>query len=202
MAIFFTSDTHFGHHNIIKYCRRPFQTWWEMDKVIIENWNSIVGKNDEVYHLGDFALYGKKHGYAINTAEQLNGKIYLIRGNHDWRHFPREDDPAYNDPQHARLRARFEWIKDYHEIRIRDEEMGVKQNIMLFHYPIAAWNKAHHGSWQLHGHSHGTYPESDTAARIDVGMDSFSFIPMSYQDVKFAMTRKVFKPVDHHGQGH
>lgn len=194
MTIFFSSDTHFGHARIIKYCNRPFQTWWEMDKAITENWNSVVGVDDDVYHLGDFAFYGNKGGYAINAAESLNGRIHLIQGNHDWAHF-------CGQPTSDRLKARFEWVKPYHEMYVFDEEMDLNQYIILFHYPIAVWNKSHHGSWHLHGHCHGTLPEDDTKARIDVGVDAFNFMPMSYDDVKFCMTKKVFKPIDHHGKG-
>ncbi len=78
--IYFISDTHFSHTNIIKYCNRPFRNVEEMNETIINNWNSIVGKNDTVYHLGDFALYNNE---LKDLVSKLNGKIYLIRGNHD-----------------------------------------------------------------------------------------------------------------------
>ena len=79
--IYIIADTHLGHENIIKYCNRPFKTVEEMDYTIIDNWNNIVDKNDVVYHLGDFALTTKEK--IVNYAEQLNGHIILIRGNHE-----------------------------------------------------------------------------------------------------------------------
>ena len=54
--VFFTSDTHFGHNNIIKYSGRPFKDANHMDEMLIKNWNATVSENDEVYHLGDVSL--------------------------------------------------------------------------------------------------------------------------------------------------
>lgn len=56
VKIWFTSDTHFGHNNIMKFCQRPWKTVEEMDNALIQNWNSVVGENDIVFHLGDFAF--------------------------------------------------------------------------------------------------------------------------------------------------
>ena len=81
MKIYFISDTHFNHKNIIKYCNRPFKNIDDMNEKIIDNWNKLVNKNDIVYHLGDFFL-GQKFDL-INIVSKLNGKIYLIKGNHD-----------------------------------------------------------------------------------------------------------------------
>ncbi len=80
MKIFYISDTHFGHENIIKYCNRPFQNVEEMNERIINNWNSVVGKDDIIYHLGDFAF---KNSKITDLVKRLNGTIYLIKGNHD-----------------------------------------------------------------------------------------------------------------------
>ena len=69
---FFTADLHLGHKNIIKYCNRPFSSLKDMDETIINNWNSVVGKNDTVYALGDLVFGFHKYEKYLN---QLNGKI-------------------------------------------------------------------------------------------------------------------------------
>lgn len=78
----FISDNHFNHENIIKYCNRPFENAKEMDEYMIKQWNSVVDKEDLVYHLGDFALGLKPDEYK-ELINKLNGNIILIRGNHE-----------------------------------------------------------------------------------------------------------------------
>ena len=77
--IFITSDHHFFHGNIIRYCNRPFDSYQEMNEAMIKKWNEVVGENDFVLYLGDFAFRGK----ANLIRPRLNGTIILIRGNHD-----------------------------------------------------------------------------------------------------------------------
>lgn len=79
--IFLIGDCHFGHRNIIKYCNRPFMDVEDMTGKQISYWNSVVGKNDIVYVVGDFALCGKQK--IIEIGKQLNGRKRLILGNHD-----------------------------------------------------------------------------------------------------------------------
>ena len=79
--IYFISDTHFNHENIIKYCNRPFKNIKEMNQAIIENWNEVIKEDDVVYHLGDLALGRKEDIYEITS--KLKGVKYIIRGNHD-----------------------------------------------------------------------------------------------------------------------
>ena len=79
--IWFTSDTHFYHSNIIGFCKRPFKNVEDMNETLIENWNRVVGQDDIVFHLGDFCLGGSAEWTKI--LDRLNGKIYLIMGNHD-----------------------------------------------------------------------------------------------------------------------
>lgn len=77
---FFTSDTHFGHANIINLCKRPFRDVNHMNDMLVENWNSVVTDDDTVFHLGDFALGGSDVWNKVLS--RLNGKMYLILGNH------------------------------------------------------------------------------------------------------------------------
>ena len=83
MKIFVTADTHFNHENIIKYYNRPFKNAHEMNETIIYNWNKVVGKDDIVYHIGDYGFGSKEELQDI--FDRLNGKKYLIMGNHDLR---------------------------------------------------------------------------------------------------------------------
>ena len=74
--MFFTSDTHFNHTNIIRFCNRPFKDVSHMNETIIANWNRVVGPEDIVFHLGDFCLGGSAEW--VNVLNRLNGKIYLM----------------------------------------------------------------------------------------------------------------------------
>ncbi len=80
---FYIADTHFGHHNVIRYDNRPFRTIAEMDNTMIDNWNKVVGDNDTVYILGDFSWYGFED--TVKILDSLRGDKVLIRGNHDPR---------------------------------------------------------------------------------------------------------------------
>ena len=82
--IFFTSDLHFNHKNIIKYCNRPYENIEDMNLDIIKRWNNVVSKEDIVWCLGDVAFGNKTH--AIELVKSLNGRKRLIMGNHDhWK---------------------------------------------------------------------------------------------------------------------
>jgi len=173
--IFFTSDHHFGHANIIKFCNRPFKDVQEMDEVMIQRWNEKVKPNDTVYHLGDFGLTSKENLAAI--LEQLNGKVHLIVGNH-------EGAALQN-------RKRFEWIKEYYELKVKDVDCsnGV-QRIILFHYAMRTWRGFGRGNWHLYGHSHGNLPDLEDSLSFDIGVDVHDFYPLSYEEVKAIMKTK------------
>lgn len=82
---FFTSDTHFGHRNLLSakmHRPRPFSSIEEHDEALIRAWNAVVRPDDIVWHLGDFA-YRCDLSYAAGIRARLNGRIRLIRGNHD-----------------------------------------------------------------------------------------------------------------------
>jgi len=176
---FYTSDTHFNHANIIKYCNRPFNTVEAMNEALIRNWNEKVGPNDSVYHLGDVSFGTPDQ--CRDILKRLNGKIYLIKGNHE--------KPA------LACASRFEWIKDVWEVR------DGNQSLWLSHYAHRVWNKGHHGVWHLYGHSHGTLPDDPESNSIDIGVDCHNYVPLSLQEIAAIMSKKNHKPKDHHAGG-
>ena len=181
--IFFTSDLHFGHGNMIRSGQRSFKTVEEMDRVCIQNWNCRVGPDDDIYILGDFSMRGPH--YALEILKQLNGRKYLVRGNHD-----QFVDRASFD------QSAFVWIKDYHKLLFQGRQ------IILFHYPIEEWDQSHHGSIHLHGHQHNQAQYNAENAkrgflRYDVGVDANGMAPVSIEKifVFFGLSReKVVSP--------
>ncbi len=178
--VWFTSDTHFGHKNIIGYCNRPFEDAEEMTEVLIANWNERVKPQDTVYHLGDFA-YTKKTSQINEIVRRLNGHKYLIFGNHDKKDVKRAEG--------------FVWMGDYKRIRVNEKR------IILFHYAMRTWHGSHRGSWQLYGHSHGSLPLDYKTMAIDVGVDVWDYAPISFEQVEEALGLHEFTPVDHHTEG-
>lgn len=176
----FISDTHFGHTNVIRYSNRPYRDAEEMDASIIANWNSKVQPGDNIYHLGDVFFCSEERAHRI--LDQLNGVIHLIYGNHD-KLIKRSES----------LRKRFAKISDYRELTIDG------QSLVLCHYPMITWNKSHHGSWMLHGHSHGSCKYPFEAKIHDAGVDQNGYFPISFDDVRRIMSKKKFSAVDHHG---
>ncbi|MBO5712026.1 MAG: metallophosphoesterase [Acholeplasmatales bacterium] len=132
---FYISDTHFDHFNIMYYDNRPFNTVEEMNAKMIENWNKVVNKEDEVFILGDFCW--DKEPRWIELLEQLNGQKTLIQGNHDI------------SPQKSR--RLFADVKEYKVI----EDNGRK--VVLSHYPIPCFKNHFYGWYHLYGHVHVSF---------------------------------------------
>ncbi|WP_242141190.1 metallophosphoesterase family protein [Sphingomonas sp. TREG-RG-20F-R18-01] len=153
MTIFFTADTHFGDHRTINIQRRPFATVAEMDATLIANWNAVVGRDDEVWHLGDVA---RRSGDVQGLLERLNGHKHLIRGN--------------NDPEATVAARGWASAADYAEIDIDGRKL------VLCHYPFRSWNGQHRGAINLHGHSHGRL--ISMLRQYDVGVDPNGFAPI------------------------
>jgi calcineurin-like phosphoesterase family protein len=181
--LFFISDAHFGHANVIKYDNRPFSDVEEMNHTLIENWNELVGVNDTVIYMGDFC-FDRSGGLAKSIADQLNGKIHFVLGNHD-------------NEKDIRKLNRFESVSDYINLSVLDtDNPRKKQGIMIMHYPILSWDKAHHGDFMLHGHCHGSLvnnPEYSWYYKrkvIDVGCNMTNYRPISYSEVKEIMSKK------------
>lgn len=172
--IFFTSDTHFLHHNILRYCNRPFNTIEEMDEVLIYNINHVVKSSDILYHLGDFS-FGTPEQIQIIRSRILCKDIRLVVGNHD----------RYNK------KFKKSWFKILFT-KVYNEQIEIryrKQLIRLGHYPRPNWLGRTTGTWLLHGHSHNTVP--GIPGRLDVGVDANEFKPVSFINVRDRISRVV-----------
>lgn len=182
--IFFTSDTHFLHKNIIKFCNRPFNSVDEMNEALVNEWNSVVKDDDEVYHLGDVSLGNSK--ITGDLLYRLNGMIYLIKGNHE---------KSVLDDEKCRMR--FKWMRDKFELKYNG------QLYVLDHYAHRIWNKSHHGSIHLYGHSHDSLEHMPYGKSMDVGVDSAyrilgSYRPFSLEEITSIMNTREILTVDHH----
>ena len=151
MKVYFTADTHYHHKNICrgasnwtnKSSCRDFELLQDMDEAIIDGINRTVAADDVLFHLGDYAFGDAK--YYREFRSRINCQtIYLIYGNHDERLIANEED----------LQSLFTECSFYREVTFKS------QKIILSHYGFRVWNKSHHESWMLHGHSHGTLSPS------------------------------------------
>ena len=179
--IYFGSDWHLDHANVIKFDKRPFDNIEEMNTAIIKNYNSIVKPEDTFYFLGDFSFAKKKERIEYQLS-QLKGNKFFIKGNHDHRDV-------------------IEMYKKYGTYLGGMSEIKVNgQTIVLNHYAMRVWNKSHHGSYHLYGHSHGSLPEDPHSLSFDVGVNCNNYMPISFEEVERRMKSKNYLPVDHHGQ--
>ena len=184
MSVFFTSDTHYFHSNIIQFTKRPYGSLVEMHAAFIANWNEVVQQDDEVFHLGDVS-FGSR-GMTLGILNALKGRIRFIPGNHDKKSWLRDGrDDLLLPPLFERT---FQWG-------------AYTQKIVLCHFPLLTWNKASHGSWMLHGHSHGSLDERNKKTRrLDVGVDGIaSMYPLKLELIAEIMKDREYEVVDSHG---
>lgn len=169
MTIWYSGDWHFSHTNILVYCKRPWKYVWEMNEALIANWNSVVKETDQAYILGDCGMGSPAHLAGI--LKRLNGKKYLIRGNHDKS--IKNESLGY-----------FEWDKEYAKVYPASDG----QAVILCHYPILSWDGMRRGSWMLHAHSHrGCNHLNVGIKRFDVGVDNCNYFPISHEQLKEIM---------------
>lgn len=186
MNYFFTSDTHFGHANIIKYSNRPFKNTEHMNEMLITNWNSVVKPSDTVFHLGDLGFTDED--VLIKIVERLNGQKFFLYGNHD-----------KTVKRSKKLQSLFVKVCDYYELYVEDATViSGRQFIVMSHYAMLQWNKSHHGAMMLHGHDHGTLEYPFNGRIMDVGTDPQKYFPISYEQVKAQLIGKPGKA--HHGR--
>lgn len=173
-TVWFTADTHFYHHNVLEYCKRPFASVEEMNAALIANWNAKVRTNDRIFILGDFSFCGM--GAVTELIKSLTGHKILIRGNHDLS-------------TKKLLRAGMDEV-------LENEQMwfdGI--SVMLSHYPyhnpVAPGDFRHmhkrmvddNKHFLLHGHIHNTGWHIN-GRMINVGVDVNDFAPVAWGTIK------------------
>ena len=186
--IFFTSDNHWSHKNILEFCKRPFEDVEEMNRKMVENWNNKVPKDGIVYHLGDFCWGGYQLWKSIR--EQLNGEIILIKGNHCLKNLT---PTAHELFKHVTFQMRI-------EIEGR--------RIWLNHFPFLCYSGTYRDfnglEWSLNGHVHlSNVKERNTGrdcercfnymfpTQYDVGVDFNDFTPISWNEVNERIIQQV-----------
>lgn len=176
--IWFTSDIHFWHQNVLKkeFCTRPFTTIEEMNEAIVRNWNRVVRKQDFVVVVGDTFFCGTMEARTI--MDRLNGTKILVTGNHD-RNFL------------TMLNCGFSWVCEKMVMKIADQE------VLISHYPFREpWTRTlkkailgkkrtrymerrpiNRGNWLIHGHTHSK--QQLKGKMIHVGVDAWNYTPVS-----------------------
>ena len=182
--IFFTSDLHFNHAAIMKFCSRPFANVEEMNAKLIENWNNVVGKNDIVFDLGDVCFKKK-----WDCLDQLNGKHYLIYGNHD--------ESLLRYPEFT---SKFKTVQAQQKLLIDG------RCVYLNHYPFLCYAGVYRDpaqcSYNLFGHVHSGPDASGLdierlvhlfPTQYDVGVDNNNYTPVSWEEVKSKIEKQINK---------
>lgn len=163
--IWFTSDLHFGHKNIIRHCDRPFDSAAAMDVAMVRSWNERVCHEDTVYVLGDFAFESAKK--AKTMLSRLAGRKILIRGNHD------VEGEGFLDQG---------WDAVHDSLAVN---VG-PYTFYLHHYPLQDWPRKWRGAFHLYGHVHGNI--KPLHGSMDVGVDTWGGAPVSVEEVVRAIT--------------
>ena len=181
--VWFTSDTHYNHGNICrptskwddKSSTRDFKSLEAMNDELVYQINSQIGKDDYLFHLGDFSFGGPE--FVKQFRSRINCKnVHLILGNHDWR--INENDENTQDL--------FSSVNEYLFLTVFQHtgDETVKHRFVLCHYPIASWNGMCHGVIHLHGHVHlPKHLRLHEGMSMDVGVDGNSWSPISMEEV-------------------
>lgn len=164
--IYYTSDQHFYHFNMIKLANRPYETVREMNADMIKKWNARVKPEDDVYILGDMFFKFGDIQQVTSILKGLHGKKHLIKGNHD------------GFLKQLRWQDYFESLDVYKEI----DDNG--RMVCMFHYPIEEWNGYYRNSYMLYGHVHENMADIKKHPRkFNVGVDVNGFEPKTLDEL-------------------
>ncbi len=167
--IYYTSDLHFGHENVIKFDNRPFTDADEMDRMMIELWNGRVRQEDMVYIMGDLC-YRSSHPTEWYLA-RLKGHKFLVLGNHDL--------PIQENPEALKLLDGVDKMMD-----VKDGD----RRVCLCHYPMVEWNAYFRGSWHIYGHIHNRKDEAFEIMKkkdhaLNAGCMINNYMPSTFEEV-------------------
>jgi calcineurin-like phosphoesterase family protein len=200
--VWITSDTHYGHKNIVRgttnwrtqtgevpvESTRDFQTIEQMNERLIDGINNFVGQDDTLIMLGDVS-FGGFENIDIFLDRLICKNIHLIIGNHD----------HHIENNRGNIQSRFLSINHYLEVKINDA------SFVMCHYPLQSWHGLNKGVIHLHGHVH--LPENrkfGNGRRMDVGVDGNGMSPYSINDIIKIMNKRPVgsdMPGDHHLDG-
>lgn len=190
--MFFTSDPHYGHRNVIRFCKRPYENVKDMGATLIENWNRVVDDDDYIFVLGDLFWFNDSHAIK-RVLSQLKGNIFIIPGNHDKMDaYHRVDDP------------RIVICSDIVNLFVEetDADGNVKHHqFVLSHYPLTTWTHRDRGAYNLFGHIHSKLGREGLDQDLilhwnqcDVGVDYWNYTPVEWVTLKHKFdTHKQFK---------
>ncbi len=189
METYFTADLHLGHVNICEFADRPWKNVWEMDEILIANWNKKVLSDDLVYILGDICMGNLEK--TLPKINRLMGNKILILGNHD-RPFPVK-------------KKSIEWFDKYtkyfDDIRINDFVLINNQQVLLSHFPAAgeSWTRKDrftdfrpkYNGWIMHGHTHSKEFVNFKTKHIHVGIDTAiaNYSPINLKEIEQALKK-------------
>ncbi len=168
---FYIADPHFGHEAVIGFCGRPFDYVQEMDRFMIDAWNSTVRETDIVYILGDFCLGGAKHARFVFHA--LRGRKVLILGNHDLGHggiLPHLVELPWDQPPTPVL-----------------ETTDCGERVYLSHYAHRVWPASNRGGYHFYGHTHGRLDSIGLSRDVGADMPDVAFCPRTFEHLRAAL---------------
>lgn len=166
--VWFTSDHHFGHANILKFTgfdgkfiRPEFSSVEEMDEIMAERWNSLIKPQDKVYHLGDFSFLNENK--SIKMVKRLNGKKRIVLGNHD------------------KLGAMF-YAKHFEKVLGSKKTTIHELNLILTHWPIQKSEFIEDNWYVVHGHIHTNLTKK--SGFINVCVEHTNYYPINAEELK------------------
>ncbi len=168
---FYIADTHLMHERLLGMQPRPFATIEQHDEAIISRWNAVVGDDDLIYHIGDFAFGLAKNAERIREIfGRLKGRKHLVIGNHDLN--KRGD-------LHPAL-ASLDWAaRPEHALRTRDGG----HDVFMSHYAARTWPCSGYGAFHFYGHSHGKLPGVGRSRDVGVDLPDVDFTPRSFDEL-------------------